>query len=160
MYAPEIYGLAVRKYCWIEWELLFQTDARTCILNTDRSPLVESIVVFSLCTTFSSFFSHSCKLWPNLKGSSDCVSFSYILQQTEILKFVFVTYFRVLKTVGHSPLLSPVLEGLAMFAHLINVDFFSDLMAALQTLLINKVWCSCSCCWYYTLQLNIKQITM
>jgi len=58
--------------------------------------------------------------------------------QTEILKFVFVTYFRVLKTVGHSPLLSPVLEGLAKFAHLINVDFFSDLMAALQTFLNNK----------------------
>lgn len=62
------------------------------------------------------------------------------MQQTEILKFVFVTYFRVLKTVGHSPLLSPVLEGLAKFAHLINVDFFSDLMAALQTLLNNKVY--------------------
>ena len=62
-----------------------------------------------------------------------------LTQQTEILKFVFVTYFRVLKTVGHSPLLSPVLEGLAKFAHLINVDFFSDLMAALQTLLNNKV---------------------
>lgn len=57
--------------------------------------------------------------------------------QTEILKFVFVTYFRVLKTVGHSPLLSPVLEGLAKFAHLINVDFFSDLMAALHDLLNN-----------------------
>lgn len=62
-----------------------------------------------------------------------------LTQQTEILKVVFVTYFRVLKTVGHSPLLSPVLEGLAKFAHLINVDFFSDLMAALQTLLNNKV---------------------
>lgn len=58
--------------------------------------------------------------------------------QTEILKFVFVTYFRVLKTVGHSPLLSPVLEGLAKFAHLINVDFFNDLMGALRTLLDNK----------------------
>ena len=52
---------------------------------------------------------------------------------------MFVTYFRVLKTAGHSPLLPPVLEGLAKFAHLINVDFFSDLMAALQTLLNNKV---------------------
>ncbi|PFX31070.1 Nucleolar complex protein 3-like [Stylophora pistillata] len=59
--------------------------------------------------------------------------------QTEILKFVFVTYFRVLKTVGHSPLLSPVLEGLAKFAHLINVDFFNDLMGALRTLLDNKI---------------------
>ncbi|RMX51834.1 hypothetical protein pdam_00019861 [Pocillopora damicornis] len=58
--------------------------------------------------------------------------------QTEILKFVFVTYFRVLKTVGHSPVLSPVLEGLAKFAHLINVDFFNDLMGALHTLLNNK----------------------
>lgn len=36
-------------------------------------------------------------------------------------------------------MLSPVLEGLAKFAHLINVDFFSDLMAALQTLLNKKV---------------------
>lgn len=52
---------------------------------------------------------------------------------------MFVTYFRVLKTVGHSPVLSPVLEGLAKFAHLINVDFFNDLMGALHTLLNNKV---------------------
>lgn len=72
------------------------------------------------------------------QASKLCFLFSFS-QQTEILKFVFVTYFRVLKTVGHSPLLSSVLEGLAKFAHLINVDFFSDLMAALQTLLNNKV---------------------
>jgi len=58
--------------------------------------------------------------------------------QTEILKFVFVTYFRVLKTIGHCPLLSPVLEGLAKFAHLINVEFFNDLMAAIQSLLNNE----------------------
>lgn len=81
MYAPEIYGLAVRKYCWIEWELLFQTDARTCILNTDRSPLVESIVVFSLCTTFSSFFSHSCKLWP-----------TPVIQRVHLIVFLFLTF--------------------------------------------------------------------
>lgn len=58
--------------------------------------------------------------------------------QTEILKFVFVTYFRVLKTIGHCPLLSPVLEGLAKFAHLINIEFFNDLMAAIQSLLNNE----------------------
>ncbi|XP_015748933.1 PREDICTED: nucleolar complex protein 3 homolog [Acropora digitifera] len=69
-------------------------------------------------------------------GQSNCPAF--FQQQTEILKFVFVTYFRVLKTIGHCPLLSPVLEGLAKFAHLINVEFFNDLMAAIQSLLNNE----------------------
>ena len=34
-------------------------------------------------------------------------------QQTEILKLVFLIYFRILKHSRHSPLLQPVLEGLA-----------------------------------------------
>lgn len=54
--------------------------------------------------------------------------------QTDILKIVFLTYFRILKNSRHSPLLQPVLEGLAKFAHLINVDFFSDLMSVLHSL--------------------------
>ncbi|CAG8520607.1 9039_t:CDS:10 [Ambispora leptoticha] len=41
-------------------------------------------------------------------------------KQTETLKLVFATYFRILKHSNDSPLLSPVLEGLAKFAHLIN----------------------------------------
>ena len=36
-----------------------------------------------------------------------------LLQQTEILKLVFFIYFRILKHSRHSPLLQPVLEGLA-----------------------------------------------
>ena len=63
---------------------------------------------------------------------------------TEILNQVFVTYFRILKNqreFGFSdeeddnkwfkPLLTPVLEGLSRFAHLISVEFFYDLIALL-----------------------------
>lgn len=76
------------------------------------------------------------------------------LQQTEILRVVFTMYFRILKHSRHSPLLRPVLRGLAKwalnifreggiwcylcyflrFAHLISVDFFSDLMSVLHSL--------------------------
>ena len=80
----------------------------------------------------------------------------FVVQQTEVLKVVFLTYFRILKHSLHSPLLQPVLEGLAKsafmfwvsvidncflaaneknrFAHLINVDFFADLMSILHSL--------------------------
>ncbi|XP_064381917.1 nucleolar complex protein 3 homolog isoform X2 [Halichondria panicea] len=54
--------------------------------------------------------------------------------QTEILRVVFTMYFRILKHSRHSPLLRPVLRGLAKFAHLISVDFFSDLMSVLHSL--------------------------
>jgi nucleolar complex protein 3 len=54
--------------------------------------------------------------------------------QTEVLQLVFAIYFRILKNSRHSPLLQPVLEGLAKFAHLISVDFFSDLMSVLHSL--------------------------
>ncbi|TPX44216.1 hypothetical protein SeLEV6574_g04632 [Synchytrium endobioticum] len=53
---------------------------------------------------------------------------------TETLKHVFATYFRVLKHAEDSPLLPAVLEGLAKFSHLINVDFFSDLLTILRKL--------------------------
>jgi nucleolar complex protein 3 len=52
--------------------------------------------------------------------------------QSETLKFVFVTYFRILKNAPDSDLLSTVLEGLSKFAHLINIDFFNDLMSVLK----------------------------
>ncbi|KAG0266871.1 hypothetical protein BG011_000486 [Mortierella polycephala] len=56
--------------------------------------------------------------------------------QTETLKLVFVTYFRILKHAPGSPLLPAVLEGLAKFAHLINVDFFIDLLEVLKKIMV------------------------
>ncbi|KLJ07972.1 hypothetical protein EMPG_16557 [Blastomyces silverae] len=54
--------------------------------------------------------------------------------QAETLKQVFGTYFRVLKL--RSPnLMGAVLEGLAKYAHLINQDFFGDLLEALKELI-------------------------
>ena len=56
--------------------------------------------------------------------------------QAETLKLVFVTYFRILK--ARVPwLMGAVLEGLAKYAHLINQDFFGDLLEALKDLTIH-----------------------
>ncbi|OXB53669.1 hypothetical protein ASZ78_013386 [Callipepla squamata] len=54
---------------------------------------------------------------------------------TETLNIVFLTYFRILKRARKSPLLPAVLEGLAKFAHLINVEFFDDLLTVLHSLI-------------------------
>lgn len=54
--------------------------------------------------------------------------------QAETLKLVFVTYFRILKIRSPS-LMGAVLEGLARYAHLINQDFFGDLLEALKDLI-------------------------
>ncbi|KAL9114804.1 MAG: hypothetical protein Q9187_007411, partial [Circinaria calcarea] len=53
--------------------------------------------------------------------------------QAETLKLVFVTYFRILKARA-SNLVGAVLEGLVKYAHLINQDFFGDLLEALKDL--------------------------
>ncbi|PKS12678.1 hypothetical protein jhhlp_000886 [Lomentospora prolificans] len=54
--------------------------------------------------------------------------------QSETLKLVFATYFRILKL--RAPhLMGAVLEGLAKYAHLINQDFFGDLLEALKDLI-------------------------
>lgn len=54
--------------------------------------------------------------------------------QSETLKMVFAAYFRILKErVPH--LMGAVLEGLARYAHLINQDFFGDLLEALKQLI-------------------------
>ncbi|KAK3333589.1 nucleolar complex-associated protein-domain-containing protein [Cercophora scortea] len=54
--------------------------------------------------------------------------------QSETLKMVFATYFRILK--ARSPhLMGAVLEGLAKYAHLINQQFFGDLLEALKDLI-------------------------
>ncbi|NP_001088273.1 nucleolar complex protein 3 homolog [Xenopus laevis] len=54
---------------------------------------------------------------------------------TETLNIVFLTYFRILKRAQKSVLLPSVLEGLAKFAHLINVEFFDDLLIVLHKLI-------------------------
>ncbi|KAK3295933.1 CBF/Mak21 family-domain-containing protein [Chaetomium fimeti] len=54
--------------------------------------------------------------------------------QSEILKMVFASYFRILKArMPH--LMGAVLEGLAKYAHLINQNFFGDLLEALKDLI-------------------------
>lgn len=54
--------------------------------------------------------------------------------QAETLKLVFGTYFRILK-LRVPNLMGPVLEGLAKYAHMINQDFFGDLLEALKDLI-------------------------
>ncbi|KAK3095067.1 hypothetical protein FSP39_009879 [Pinctada imbricata] len=54
---------------------------------------------------------------------------------TDVIESVFYTYFRILKGDRKSALLSPVLEGLAKFAHLINIDFFDDLFKVFNELI-------------------------
>jgi nucleolar complex protein 3 len=54
--------------------------------------------------------------------------------QAEMLKLVFATYFRILKA-RSSSLMGAVLEGLARYAHLINQDFFGDILEALKDLI-------------------------
>jgi len=54
---------------------------------------------------------------------------------TDTTKIVFTIYFRVLKSFPRSRLMGSVLEGLAKFAHVINLEFFSDLIQVFQSLL-------------------------
>ena len=54
--------------------------------------------------------------------------------QAETLKLVFGIYFRILKQ-RNEHLMGAVLEGLAKYAHLINQDFFGDLLEALKELI-------------------------
>ncbi|KAM0716382.1 hypothetical protein Q7P37_007827 [Cladosporium fusiforme] len=54
--------------------------------------------------------------------------------QAETLKLVFLAYFRILKArVDH--LMGAVLEGLARYAHLINQEFFGDILEVLKDLI-------------------------
>ncbi|KAI8914260.1 nucleolar complex-associated protein-domain-containing protein [Gorgonomyces haynaldii] len=51
---------------------------------------------------------------------------------SESLKLLFFIYFSILKRSKESLLLPIVLEGLAQFAHMINIDFFDDLLSLLK----------------------------
>jgi len=55
---------------------------------------------------------------------------------TETTKMVFTIYFRILKSFPKSKLMGAVLEGLSKFAHIINIEFFSDLVSVFQDLLL------------------------
>jgi nucleolar complex protein 3 len=52
--------------------------------------------------------------------------------QTETLKCLFQVYFKILKSVPKSALIPVVLQGLAKYVNLINVDFFDDLLRVLK----------------------------
>ncbi|KAJ3648361.1 hypothetical protein Zmor_020171 [Zophobas morio] len=54
---------------------------------------------------------------------------------TEITKIVFGIYFRILKNSTNTKVLGVTLEGLAKFAHCINIDFYLDLVNILDQLL-------------------------
>ncbi|KAL6300168.1 nucleolar complex-associated protein-domain-containing protein [Sparassis latifolia] len=55
--------------------------------------------------------------------------------QTETLKLLFVLYFRILKHPAPTPLLPAALRGISKFAHLVNIDFFRDLMQVLKDII-------------------------
>lgn len=57
---------------------------------------------------------------------------------TETIQSVFLTFFRILKNATNSVLFPSVLEGLAKFAHLINVDFFQDLFTVFNKLILSQ----------------------
>lgn len=54
---------------------------------------------------------------------------------TDITKTLFTIYFRILKSEATSKLLGACLEGLAKFAHIINFDYFFDLVNVINKLL-------------------------
>ncbi|KRZ96281.1 Nucleolar complex protein 3 -like protein [Trichinella sp. T8] len=56
---------------------------------------------------------------------------------TKIMEHLFNIYFRILRKNPEAVVLSPVLEGLSKFGHLINVDFFDGLFSTLQSILKN-----------------------
>ncbi|EGG08274.1 uncharacterized protein MELLADRAFT_62080 [Melampsora larici-populina 98AG31] len=62
--------------------------------------------------------------------------------QTETLKLIFALYFRILKLDHRSILFPTALEGLAKFAHLVNIDFFRDLMRVLRQHIDDQVFVS------------------
>lgn len=60
--------------------------------------------------------------------------------QGETLKLTFILYFNILKE-RSSNLMPSTLEGLAKFAHLVNAEFFGDLLEVLRELILERhVW--------------------
>ncbi len=48
-------------------------------------------------------------------------------------------YFSIIKQTRRTPLLPGALEGISRFAHLVNVDFFRDLLAVLKGIIRGDV---------------------
>lgn len=61
-----------------------------------------------------------------------------VIKHTETLKLLFVLYFRILKNPHPSPLLPTALRGISKYAHLVNIDFFRDLMQVLKGLIMRE----------------------
>lgn len=55
--------------------------------------------------------------------------------QRQMAQSMFLTYFRVIKSTQNSPLLPVVLQGVARWCHLLNVDFMFEIVSALLKLL-------------------------
>ncbi|RNA30303.1 nucleolar complex 3 -like protein, partial [Brachionus plicatilis] len=55
--------------------------------------------------------------------------------QARILEQIFMIYFRILKKSPNFKLFPSVLEGLCKFAHLINLDFFEDLLKLMHEMI-------------------------
>lgn len=73
-------------------------------------------------------------------------TFSTKLQiSTQIMHNVFLIYFKILKRMPQTELLSPVLQGLSKFVHLISIDFYDDLMQHLGRLVEQKVFFNLFC---------------
>uniref|UniRef100_A0A914LFD2 NOC3-like protein n=1 Tax=Meloidogyne incognita TaxID=6306 RepID=A0A914LFD2_MELIC len=69
------------------------------------------------------------KLENELLEAIESKTFSTKLQiSTQIMHNVFLIYFKILKRMPQTELLSPVLQGLSKFVHLISIDFYDDLM--------------------------------
>jgi nucleolar complex protein 3 len=60
------------------------------------------------------------------------------LVQTETLKVAFLLYFNILKNTKRSPLLPVVLEAMAHFSHLINLDLLLNLVELLKEVIADK----------------------
>uniref|UniRef100_A0A1I8A8J8 NOC3-like protein n=1 Tax=Steinernema glaseri TaxID=37863 RepID=A0A1I8A8J8_9BILA len=79
------------------------------------------------------------KLENDLKEAEASESMSTKLKYaTDTMNHVFMTYFRVLKRMPTAALLDPVLEGLSKFAHLLNIEFFTDIISCLEDLIDQK----------------------
>ncbi|KAJ7063270.1 nucleolar complex-associated protein-domain-containing protein [Mycena amicta] len=57
---------------------------------------------------------------------------------TETLKLLFVLYFRIIKNPSPTPLLPTALQGISKYAHLVNIDFFKDLLKVLKELVVRE----------------------
>uniref|UniRef100_A0A915LWM7 NOC3-like protein n=1 Tax=Meloidogyne javanica TaxID=6303 RepID=A0A915LWM7_MELJA len=79
------------------------------------------------------------KLENELVEAIESKTFSTKLQiSTQIMHNVFLIYFKILKRMPQTELLSPVLQGLSKFVHLISIDFYDDLMQHLGRLVEQK----------------------